>query len=34
MAEKALTFSTGKEVEDFARHRLKEVLPELVIGRV
>jgi phosphotransferase system enzyme I (PtsI) len=34
MAEKAFTFTTGAEVEEFARSRLKEVLPELVIGRV
>ena len=30
MAEKALTFQTGKEVEEFARRKLKEVLPEFV----
>lgn len=33
MAEKALTFSTGAEVEEFARRKLKEILPELVIPR-
>ena len=33
MAEKALTFQTGVEVENFARRRLKEILPELVVGR-
>jgi len=30
IASKALTFNTGKEVEKFARHKLKEILPELV----
>jgi phosphotransferase system enzyme I (PtsI) len=30
IAEKALTLSTGKEVEDFARKKLKEILPELI----
>ena len=34
MAEKALTLHTGKEVEEFARNRLRKVLPELVIGRL
>ena len=33
LAKKALTFQTGKEIEEFAREKLKEVLPELVIGR-
>lgn len=33
MAEKALTFNTGKEVEEFARRKLKEILPEFVGGR-
>lgn len=31
IAEKALTFSTGKEVEEFAHQRLKEVLPQFVL---
>jgi phosphotransferase system enzyme I (PtsI) len=30
IAAKALTLKTGKEVESFARRRLKEILPELV----
>ena len=30
MAEKALTLETGKEVEDFARRKLKEILPDFV----
>ena len=30
MAEKALTLETGKEVEEFARRKLKEVLPEFI----
>lgn len=33
IAEKALTLDTGKEIEEYARMKLKEVLPELVIGR-
>ena len=33
IAEKALTFNTGKEVEEFARRKLKEILPELVEGK-
>jgi len=28
IAEKALEFSTSKEVEDFARHQLKKLIPE------
>ncbi|MCG2704794.1 MAG: phosphoenolpyruvate--protein phosphotransferase [Candidatus Omnitrophica bacterium] len=31
IAIKALTLNTGREVEDFARQRLKELLPDLVI---
>ncbi|MBN1872161.1 MAG: phosphoenolpyruvate--protein phosphotransferase [Candidatus Omnitrophica bacterium] len=31
-ADKALTLSTGKEIQEFAQSTLKEVLPELVLG--
>ena len=31
IAEKALTFSTGKEVEEFAKAKLKEIVPEFEI---
>ncbi len=33
LAEEALTLNTGKEVEEFARERLKKIFPEIVIGR-
>ena len=31
IAQKAMSFSTGREVEDFARAKLKEILPEFEI---
>lgn len=31
IAEKAMTLSTGKEVKDFARTKLREIIPELVV---
>lgn len=31
VAEKALTFTTGKEVQDFARKKLREFIPELTL---
>ena len=31
IAEKALTLTTGKEVREFARARLKEIIPELEV---
>jgi phosphotransferase system enzyme I (PtsI) len=30
IADKALEFTTGKEVEDFARHQLKKMAPEFL----
>jgi phosphotransferase system enzyme I (PtsI) len=31
IAQKALSFSTGKEVEEFARAKLREILPDFEI---
>jgi phosphotransferase system enzyme I (PtsI) len=31
IAQEAITLSTGKEVEDFAKRRLKELLPDMVL---